>query len=184
MKTRLAATVGDDVALSLYRSFLLSTLSTLQSGNFPFYICFHPDNSLKGLMAWLGEHYEYMPQRGKDLGERMKNGFIETFATGFKRVVLIGSDIPDLPLPCIEEAFTFLGEKDAVIGPAYDGGYYLVGFREEAFTPQVFEGITWGTESVFEDTIKILNQKRQSVHILPPWRDIDTIKDLKGFILK
>jgi rSAM/selenodomain-associated transferase 1 len=120
-----------------------------------------------------------MPQAGEDLGERMKNGFVEALSMNFKRVVLIGSDIPDLPLEFIEEAFTSLQEKDAVIGPALDGGYYLIGFKKETFSPRVFEGIHWSTESVFEKTLKVLQQEGLTVHTLQPLRDIDTVEDLR-----
>ncbi len=75
--------------------------------------------------------------------------FRKAFDMGFKRVVLVGSDIPDLPLEFIEEAFTSLKEEDAVIGPAYDGGYYLIGFKDKTFSPQVFERMAWGTEKRF-----------------------------------
>ena len=128
----------------------------------------------------MGEDYLYMPQKGEDLGERMRNGFIQTFAEGFKRVILIGSDIPGLPLEFIEEAFTSLRDKDAVIGPSLDGGYYLIGFRNKTFSPKVFEGIPWSTEKVFEETMKVLEKERLTVHTLPRWRDIDTIEDLKN----
>jgi len=119
-----------------------------------------------------------MPQHGRDLGERMKNGFLDGFAKGYKRVVLIGSDIPDLPKNSIEEAFQSLEETDAVIGPAFDGGYYLIGFRQSAFSSQVFEEINWGTATVFDETMKKLKRLRRSVHTLPRLRDIDTVEDL------
>jgi hypothetical protein len=109
----------------------------------------------------------------------MRNGFINGFAMGHKRVVLIGSDIPDLPLGFIKEAFAFLRKKDAVIGPAYDGGYYLIGFKDKTFSPQVFERIAWGTQNVFGETIKKLKRFRRVVHTLPYLRDIDTVEDLK-----
>jgi len=172
--------IGDDSAANLYRDFITQMLSTLRRGDFPFYICFYPKNALKGLKEWLGDQHHYIPQKGKDLGERMKNSFVEAFKMGSKRVVLIGSDIPDLPLGFIEEAFTSLGEKDAVIGPAYDGGYYLIGFKEKTFSPQVFERMAWGTERVFEDTMKVLKNLNQRVHTLPYLRDIDTVDDLKN----
>ena len=116
-----------------------------------------------------------------DLGERMKNAFMEAFDSGFKRVVLIGSDIPGLTLEFIEEAFTSLKEKDVVIGPSFDGGYYLVGFRDKKFSPQVFKGIPWSTERVFEETMKILEREGLTVHALKPLRDIDKIDDLREF---
>jgi rSAM/selenodomain-associated transferase 1 len=154
-------------------------LSTLKKGTFPLYICFFPNNAQTPIRNWLGREYRYMPQNGKDLGERMKNGFIDGFALGYKRIVLIGSDIPDLPMRHIEEAFESLKKMDAAIGPAYDGGYYLIGFKDMAFFPQVFEGIAWGTKNVFGETMKKFKRSRRVVYTLPYQRDIDTAEDLK-----
>ncbi len=170
------------MAVKLYRRFLLEILSTLNRGTFLFYLCFSQENSLTDLKGWLGDDYLYMPQTGENLGERMKNGFIEAFAMNFKRVVLIGSDIPDLPLEFIEEAFTSLEEKDGVIGPSFDGGYYLIGFKDKNFSLRVFEGIPWSTKRVFKETMKVLKQERLTVHTLQPLRDIDTIDDLKNLL--
>ena len=180
VKTRVASAVGDEMAVRLYRRFLLETLFTLNRGTFLFYLCFYPENSLSDLKGWLGDDYLYMPQKGEDLGKRMKNGFIDAFAMNFKRVVLIGSDIPDLPLEFIEEAFTSLQEKDVVIGPSIDGGYYLIGFKDKNFSIRVFEGIPWSTKRVFEETMEVLKQEGLTVHTLQPWRDIDTIDDLSN----
>jgi len=184
VKSRLAAAIGDELTVKLYKSFVLQMLSTLKKGNFPFYICFYPKDALKNLKRWLGNQFHYIPQMGADLGERMRNGFTEAFQMGFKRVVLIGSDIPDLPLEFIQEAFTSLEQKDAVIGPAYDGGYYLIGFKDETFSPQVFEGIAWGTRTVFDETVKKIKRFRRLAHILPYQRDMDTVEDLKYLALK
>jgi len=180
VKTRLASAVGGEMAVRLYKRFLLEMLSTLNKGTFLFYLCFYPADALEGLRNWLGEDYLYMPQQGEDLGERMKNCFMEALAMNFKRVVLIGSDIPDLPLEFIEEAFRSLNENDAVIGPSLDGGYYLIGFKDKKFSPKVFKGIPWSTERVFEQTMKILGREGLTVHTLQPRRDIDTIEDLKS----
>jgi rSAM/selenodomain-associated transferase 1 len=179
VKTRLASAIGDMMAVKLYKRFLLEMLFTLNGGTFLFYLCYSPESPLSDLKDWLGDHYLYMPQTGENLGERMKNGFVEAISMSFKRVVLIGSDIPDLPLEFIEEAFVSLREKDAVIGPAFDGGYYLIGFKKETFSPRVFEGIHWSTASVFEKTLKILEQEGLTVHTLQPLRDIDTVEDLR-----
>ena len=154
-------------------------LSTLKEGTFPLYICFSPKNAQHPIKNWLGREYRYIPQNGKDLGERMRNGFIDGFAMGYKRVVLIGSDIPDLPMKYIEEAFKSLKEMDVVIGPAYDGGYYLIGFKDKTFFPQVFEGIAWGTKNAFDETMKKLKRFRRVVYTLPYQRDIDTVEDLR-----
>ena len=179
MKTRLASAIGDKLAVKLYKRFLLEMLFTLNGGTFVFYLCYSPESPLSNLKDWLGDHYLYMVQTGEDLGERMKNGFVEAISMNFKRVVLIGSDIPDLPLEFIEEAFTSLREKDAVIGPSLDGGYYLIGFKKETFSPRVFEGIHWSTASVFEKTLRVLQQEGLAVHTLQPLRDIDTVEDLR-----
>jgi len=179
VKTRLASAIGDKMAVKLYRRFLLEMLFTLNRGTFLFYLCYSPENSLDNLKDWLGDHYLYMSQGGENLGEKMKNGFVEAFSMSFKRVVLIGSDIPDLPLEFIEEAFTSLREKDVVIGPSFDGGYYLIGFKDKTFSPRVFDGIHWSTESVFEKTLKVLTQEGLTVHTLQPLRDIDTVEDLR-----
>jgi rSAM/selenodomain-associated transferase 1 len=134
---------------------------------------------LDELKDWLGDHYLFRPQNGENLGERMKTCFMEVLAMGFKRVILIGSDLPDLPLEFIEEAFNALQNNDAVIGPALDGGYYLIGFKDKAFSPLVFDGIPWSTERVFDETMKVLKQERLKVYTLQALRDIDTIEDLK-----
>ena len=170
--------IGDESARRLYKEFVKQMLSTLQKGDFPFYVSFYPKDALKALKEWLGARYHYIPQKGRDLGERMRNGFLEVLEMGFKRVVLIGSDIPDLPLEFIEEAFASLKEKDAVIGPALDGGYYLIGFNDKTFSPQVFDGMAWGKETVLEGTMTVLRKLNRRVHALPKWRDIDTIEDL------
>jgi rSAM/selenodomain-associated transferase 1 len=179
VKTRLASAIGDRMAVKLYKRFLLEMLFTLNRGTFLFYLCYSPESPLSDLKDWLGDHYLYMPQAGENLGERMKNGFVEAISMNFKRVVLIGSDIPDLPLEFIEEAFTSLREKDVVIGPSFDGGYYLIGFKDKTFSPRVFEGIRWSTESVFEKTLELLTQEGLTVHTLQPLRDIDTVGDLR-----
>jgi len=180
VKTRLASAIGDKMAVKLYKRFLLRMLFTLNGGTFLFYLCYSPESSLSDLKGWLGGNYLYMPQAGENLGERMKNGFIDAISMNFKRVVLIGSDIPDLPLEFIEEAFTSLREKDVVIGPSFDGGYYLIGFKNKTFSPRVFDGIPWSTKRVFEETITVLKQEGLTVHTLHPLRDIDTIDDLRN----
>ena len=179
VKTRLASAIGDQMAVKLYKRFLLEMLSTLNSGTFLFYVCFHPEDSLKDLKNWLGEDYLYIPQMGENLGEKMKNAFIEAFSMNFKKVLLIGSDIPDLQLEFIQEAFESLDEKDVVIGPSVDGGYYLIGFKDKTFLPRAFEKIPWSTGRVYDETMKVLENQRLAVHTLQPLRDMDTVEDLR-----
>jgi glycosyltransferase A (GT-A) superfamily protein (DUF2064 family) len=112
----------------------------------------------------------------------MKNAFRDCFADGFTAVVVIGSDIPDLPPEIFAEAFAALESQGAVIGPAADGGYYLIGFRKETFVPGMFEGIAWSTERVLTETLERLVRAGLGVHRLPPRRDVDTVDDLRDLV--
>lgn len=182
VKTRLAESIGSEKTAQLYRCFILDLLAKLRSVRLPFRICVYPEQKREMLMRWLGREYEYNPQRGVDLGERMAAAFHDAFSGGHRRVILMGSDFPDLPQTFLEEALGALNTHDAVIGPAMDGGYYLIGFRKETFFPQVFVGMDWGTEGVFRQTLSILKAHTTQVYVLPVWNDIDTIEDLKQLI--
>jgi rSAM/selenodomain-associated transferase 1 len=182
VKTRLTAVLDEDTALDLYRRFVLDLLRTVSHGNFGLRICFYPAESGKKLADWLGREYVYIAQQGKDLGERMENAFLAAFAEGFQRVALVGSDIPDLSGEIFEEAINALASKDAVIGPAIDGGYYLIGFNSDRFLTEVIKNIDWGTPSVFQRTMSMLHRNRYEVGVLPRWRDIDTYDDLIAFM--
>jgi rSAM/selenodomain-associated transferase 1 len=182
VKTRLAETIGSEAAVQLYRNFILDLLAKLESTGLPIAICFYPERKKALLMEWLGEGYDYIPQKGVDLGERMAAAFLDAFARGNSRVILMGGDFPDLPRPFFEEALGALKTHDAVIGPAIDGGYYLIGFKQETFFHQAFEGMHWSTEGVFRQTLSILKAHRRRVYVLPAWNDIDTIEDLRQLI--
>jgi uncharacterized protein len=180
VKSRLAASVGEDVALDLYKCFISDLMEILTRSGHPFKIFFYPPESRQDIALWLGNEHALVPQKGDDLGERMRNSFELVFSEGFEHVLLIGSDIPDLPNQFIDEALAALRDYDAVVGPSHDGGYYLIAFTRHNFLSQVFSGITWGTPEVFEQTMGILQKANLSVHTLPVWRDIDTIADLKA----
>ncbi len=179
-KSRLAASLGEETALSLYKCFVNDLMDTLGKTPYPLLICFHPPDKEQGMKAWLGKGQRFMPQTGEDLGERMKNAFITAFSQGFSAALLIGSDTPHLTSGIFHEAFESLASHDAVIGPAPDGGYYLVGFNMDTFAPHIFEGIEWSTPEVHAKTIDILKTRGSRVHILPEWRDVDTLDDLKA----
>src|SRR5208337_5602224 len=95
-----------------------------------------------------------------------KNAFAHTFSDGVEKVLLIGSDIPDMSVPLLNEAFNALDSSDAVIGPANDGGYYLIGFNRASFLPDIFQGIVWSTDSVFYQTMKVFEKSDLNVHVL------------------
>jgi glycosyltransferase A (GT-A) superfamily protein (DUF2064 family) len=111
----------------------------------------------------------------------MLNAFIYVFNSGYKKAVLIGSDLPGLPAAFVENAFLALDTADAVIGRSTDGGYYLIGFRKETCSPDYFKGITWSTSSVYQRTIKKFSRSKKSLYMLPEWIDIDDHNDLKKF---
>lgn len=181
VKSRLGTSVGDDIALDLYKCFVDDTTRMLSETGHQFTPFFYPADSRDHIVSWLGPEMPVLPQRGADLGERMKNAFKAIFSRGSTRAVLIGSDMPDLPGTSIDEALMSLENHDAVIGPSYDGGYYLIGFSSDSFLPDVFDGIAWSTARVFQQTLAILHGSKYRVHTLQKRRDIDTFDDLKAF---
>jgi len=96
----------------------------------------------------------------------------------------MGSDVPDLPARIVGKAFRFLTVVDSVIGPSFDGGYYLIGFRRSGFLPEAFRDIQWGTDMVLKETTAILRGYNLTNHLLPTWRDVDTVEGLRQFLEK
>jgi rSAM/selenodomain-associated transferase 1 len=182
VKTRLSKSLDQEIVVSLYKNFVLDVLGMLQTGRHTTVICFYPPQALHEITSWLGCDHDYLPQQGDDLGKRMANAFDSIFQKGFRQVLLLGTDFPDLPGSIVDEAFESLHKNDAVIGPAVDGGYYLIGFNLHSFLPEVFDKIPWGSDTVFQKTITVLGSNRSRIHVLPPWRDIDTYQDLQFFI--
>lgn len=182
VKSRLCRYWDEDMVVRLYRAFIDDLLERLSAGGYEFRIACHPRERMMDFRREFGDVFSYVPQAGKDLGEKMHNAFIKSFSQGFRAVVVIGSDSPDLPHGIINEAFQALEEGSAVIGPSCDGGYYLIGFSRESFTPAAFTGIAWGTDSVGKTTMDILKKAGINVHVLPSWRDIDRPEDIDALI--
>jgi rSAM/selenodomain-associated transferase 1 len=180
VKTRLAKTLGDETTLSLYKCFVKDTLQTLQKTVYQPTLCYHPRRKLSLITQWLGEEYDYWPQEGASIGDKMANGFRRAFREGFDRVVILGTNLPDLPHHIVNTAFDALETHQAVIGPSKDGGYYLIGFRAHGFLPAIFKNIPWGTDRVFTDTLAVFGSKIASVFLLPKWQDIDEKEDLEA----
>ncbi len=183
VKSRLASAIGEERALDIYRAFVLDIVGALKKGNRPITIAFYSEDA-GAVVDWLGKDLVYIAQKGTDLGARMRNAFHDVFSHGHEKAVLIGSDIPDLPPEIIDEAFSALEKKDAVIGPASDGGYFLIGFKETTFLPDIFHGIAWSTDSVYRETMKAFERAGHHVHILPKWKDVDTLDDLRSLYLR
>ncbi len=178
VKSRLARHLDGDMVLSIYACMVLDALDTLTSGHFPFCICFDPPGASGRMRSWLGQQYRYMPQLGDTLGERMERAFSRVFSESIEEAVLVGCDIPGLTSAIIDDAFRSLKNHDAVIGPASDGGYYLIGFRRSAYYPPVFRDMSWSTSRVFGETVERLGRSSLTVHVLPECMDVDTRDDL------
>ena len=181
VKTRLAPLLDGEDLVALYHAFVADLLATLEKCGYPFRIAFTPAEREADMVRLFGR-YELFPQAGPDLGVRMGNAFRRCFSAGFDRVVLIGSDIPDLPPEILTESLAALDGHDAVIGPALDGGYYLIGFRRETFRPEAFAEIVWGTGEVCIRTRERLSRMGSRVRLLAPWRDVDTPEDLRDLV--
>jgi hypothetical protein len=179
MKVRLSVDINEDIIQELYRCFVQDTLMIVEKIDSQLFICFFPVEAQKKFQKWLGSTLLYLAQNGGNLGERMKNSFTDVFTKGFRRAILIGSDSPDLPKRYIEQAFSILQTQNTVLGPTVDGGYYLIGFNTDTFTPSVFEDISWGNQTVFQETMMKIKQAHRSFGLLPIWSDVDTIADLK-----
>lgn len=174
VKTRLAATVGNDVAFSVYQQLVKHTLvitSGLPVDKFVFY-----SDEVEQEDVWNKKHYLKQLQQGNNLGERMNNAFASTFKKGVNKVVVIGTDCPGLDAGIIMNAFAYLDKYNVVIGPAADGGYYLLGMKQHH--PQLFENIAWSTNIVFEETISKCVASHLDYWLLPVLNDIDEEKDL------
>jgi rSAM/selenodomain-associated transferase 1 len=119
--------------------------------------------------------FNLMAQSEGDLGQRMERFLSTQIEQGAQRVVLVGTDSPTIPLPFVEQAFEELTRADLVLGPATDGGYYLVGCA--GAVPPIFQGITWGRSTVLRETIDRLEGNSVRLKLLSPWYDVDTLND-------
>ena len=178
VKTRLARDLGEIRALELYIQFAESVLGAAQESGAGIDICFCPKDKLPLIESWLGKDHSFFPQTGKDLGERMALALAHVFDTGAEKAVLVGSDIPEIRAAHFAMAFEALDQWDMVIGPSMDGGYWLIGFNRQSFTPRLFQGIEWSTDSVCSATLDLAGKAGLSFQRLPVLRDVDTAKDL------
>ncbi len=180
VKSRLAASVGDEAASEHYRAFVKKEVSALRRDDLPLTILYHPPGSERAVIGMVGSGIILKPQRGADLGERLLNGFLDLFENGYDRVLALSSDVPELTSEIVLKAFGSLMENDAVIGPCTDGGYYLLGFRTLSFRTEALTGFPMGTDTTASKTLSLLSGLK--VHVLPTLSDMDTMDDLRGFI--
>lgn len=179
VKTRLAATLGGDAACAVYRHLVDGLLGQL-AGLETLELRFMPDDAEAEVRHWLRRAWTLAPQGPGDLGARLHRAFESARATGAERVVVIGSDCPDVTAADIEAAWEALQSHEVVLGPARDGGYWLVGLNEPQAS--VFEGIAWSTDTVFAQTIARCRNAGLRVRVLRQLEDIDTEDDWRCYI--
>lgn len=174
VKTRLAATLGNEIALKIYRQLLQHTFditSGLMAHKFVFYVDAIDEHDM-----WSAKGFYKMLQVNADLGIKMQAAFAEIFKKGHQKAVIIGSDCFELTSDLIDQAFKVLDKNDIVIGPAKDGGYYLLGMKQ--LYPPLFENKSWSTATVFIDTVRDIARLNLSYEQLPQLTDIDEAGDV------
>jgi rSAM/selenodomain-associated transferase 1 len=174
VKTRLAKQIGDEQALQVYKELLQHThniTADLDCSKFVYYADSMAENDL-----WESSLFEKKVQEGESLGDRMMLAFFELFQQGYSKIVIIGSDCPELTGFIIEDAFDKLDSSDVVIGPSSDGGYYLLGLTQ--LVPDLFKNKRWSTDTVLSSTIQDTVSLRKSCSFLTELSDIDTAEDL------
>lgn len=171
-KTRLAASIGPEKALNVYE-FLMNHTAKITRELSVKRIVYYSQQIVQNDF-FDPNHFEKALQRGDDLGARMAHALEQSFAQGAEKAMVIGSDLFDISAELIQQAFQALNTHQTVIGPAKDGGYYLIGMTQ--FNAEVFRNKNWGSPSVFSDTLS--NLKPNLPFLLPEKNDIDTIEDL------
>lgn len=174
-KTRLAKTIGDQAALEVYKYLLNHTSKIALNVNADKYV-FYSENINNNDM-WPNQHFNKYLQHGCDLGEKMYHAFTQLFKLNYANIIIIGSDLLDLNTEIIERAFAKLNTNDIVIGPATDGGYYLLGMKK--MHALIFCNKAWGTNTVRQDTLKDL--KEMQIFLTKELNDIDTFEDMQPY---
>jgi rSAM/selenodomain-associated transferase 1 len=183
VKTRLIPALGADGAAALYERMaeaIARRIGGLRRPGLRRVALVEPAQRLAAVGAWLGDGFAFDAQVEGDLGVRLGAAFAAAFEDGARRVVAIGSDCLDLTPELLGEAFDALDRMDAVVGPALDGGYYLIGLRRPI--PAAFAAIPWSSADTLATTLDRLQDNGASVHLLRPLRDLDTPADLDALL--
>lgn len=176
VKTRLGREIGFDGATVVYRDLAEQQLRRIP-GEFRTEIRYAPHGAAAEMRQWLGRGCHYRAQSGGDLGERMRNAFAQGFQRGYQQIIAIGADCPELDEACLRRAAGLLAESDVVLGPASDGGYYLIGLRRPE--PRLFAGIEWSTATVLATTQARIRECGLSCSLMEEKEDIDDLATLR-----
>ncbi|WP_373055736.1 TIGR04282 family arsenosugar biosynthesis glycosyltransferase [Zunongwangia sp. H14] len=174
VKTRLAKETGEQVALDIYRHLLEHTVSITKGIDVQKQVFY--SEAISSNDIWKNNIYEKKLQYGNGLGERMENAFRDNFEAGYQEIIIIGSDLYDLEEQDLEQAFKELKNNDYVIGPAKDGGYYLLGMK--SLNSDIFKNKKWGSNSVLQATLNDLQNNQ--IKLLEERNDVDVLADIKG----
>lgn len=180
VKTRLAKAIGTQAACDIYRACAERTLERMRTLRDEAVLCIDPPEALPRTREWVGTAWRLQPQGGGTLGDRLAIATGQACSEGAEQVVVIGTDSPWLTADDVAEAFEALRDHDVVLGPAQDGGYYLIGLTRPQ--PALFEGVAWGTSSVYEQTCARATQLRLTHHSLREGYDVDRIEDVQRFL--
>jgi uncharacterized protein len=176
VKTRLAATIGETAAALVHRTLVNRVLIEMSAVNWSSYLVYAPKND-REIFQDAAPTWTLKPQSDGDLGDRLQNFLRDCFDEGAKHVCLIGADCPTLHRQEVVEAFEKLKEFDVVLGPARDGGYYLIGLNR--FQPELFREITWSSSSVLRETVARATAVGHAIHLMPEKDDIDDFESFK-----
>jgi rSAM/selenodomain-associated transferase 1 len=179
VKTRLANTIGAPAAEAAYR-YLVETLLNRLDGLNEVDLCFSPDDAAGEVRHWLKQGWTSSPQGDGDLGQRLHSAFRRAFEGGATRVTIIGSDCPAVSVEDIREAWGGLKTHDVVLGPAVDGGYWLIGLWQ--LQPSLFCGVPWSTNGVFAETMRRVQDAGLNIQLLRELEDVDTDCDWRAFL--
>jgi rSAM/selenodomain-associated transferase 1 len=174
-KTRLGPALGTAGAARAAAAMLADTLAAVRASGAEPWLCFTP-NAARQRLGRLAPGFRLLAQAAGDLGDRLAACLADLLAAGVDRVAIIGADTPHIPQASYRRAFAMLDEADVVLGPALDGGYYLVAAK--AARPELFVGVPMGTEMVLAETLARAASDRLIVALLPPLRDLDRVEDL------
>jgi rSAM/selenodomain-associated transferase 1 len=174
VKTRLSPPLTMLESCRIYSSFVQDVLSmSLKvSADLKMIACSGDLSHLK-----ISSEFAFMDQGEGDLGDRLARAFRWSFRRGFSKTIVLGSDAPSLPAQFVSKAFQFLDQNDLVIGPAWDGGYYLIGLKN--FAPSLFKDIEWSTQKTLLQTLLKAKKLKKKIRLLPSWYDVDTYGDLR-----
>jgi rSAM/selenodomain-associated transferase 1 len=179
VKTRLARAVGEEAACVAYKKLVeelverLASIPTVE-------LRFTPDDAVTEIRQWGRDNWHLRPQGEGDLGQRLERAFADAFANGAEYVAAVGSDCPAITPDDIQSAWTVLEANDVVLGPAKDGGYWLIGLREPR--PALFQTIDWSTDQVLKQTMRRAQARNLKVELLRELSDVDTESDWMEFL--